>query len=288
MEATEGTITMENEGMKIEQTLFTYSEEEQQEHKINKTNADLIWRPEFFTVNYEMLHSGFNLLETALYGFIKYFLKNNEKFYCSSERLAEMFCVSRNTIDNALKVLKSKWLIDYTSKPKAKWWKIRFIRLLGHEFPNHKICASNISEPQNLGFAEAQNLCNIENKYIENKKESKKKEKNQTSVCELVEAYRNDERVNQAFLEEDVIEWLEYKESRKELYKKPKWFIQQLVVAKRTITQGQQKLDIQKRFSFAVNEAISEWRKWIHWYDDTEKEYLATKKDLFPNPNLNE
>ena len=285
MEATEGTITMENEEMKVEQTLFTYSEEEQQEHKINKTNANLIWRPEFFTVNYEMLHSGFNLLETALYGFIKYFLKNNEKFYCSSERLAEMFCVSRNTIDNALKVLKSKWLIDYTSKPKANWWKIRFVRLLVHEFPNHKICASNISEPQNLGFAEAQNLCNIKNKYIENKKESKKKEKNQTSVSELVEAYKEDERINNAFREEDVLEWLEYKKNRKELYTTTKWFIQQLVVVKRMVVMDKPQLDIQKRFSFAVNEAISEWRKWIHRDEKTERRYLASKKDLFPTPN---
>lgn len=106
MEVTDGAITSVNDDYTVEQTLFTYSEEERQEQKFNKVNADLIWRPEFFYVDYEMLHSGFSLLETALYGFIKFFLKNNEKFYCSSERLAEMFCVSSNTIDNTLKRLK--------------------------------------------------------------------------------------------------------------------------------------------------------------------------------------
>lgn len=277
MEATEGTIAMENEWMKIEQTLFTYSEEEQQEHKINKMNADLMLKPQFITLDYAMLHSGYNRLETAIYWFIKYFLTNNEKFYCTNEQMAEMLCVSETSVSLAIKKLNENDLINLTFKTKANWWKIRFVRLSKSETPTFKIWKSDF-----------QNLKGIYNKKIENKKESKKKEKNQTSFSELVEAYRNDERVNKAFLEEDVIEWLEYKESRKELYKKPKWFIQQLVVAKRNITQGQPKLDIQKRFSFAVNEAISEWRKWIHWYDDTEREYLATKKDLFPNPNLNE
>lgn len=175
MEATEGTITLEEDGMSVEQTLFTYSEQERQENTLNKINADLIWKPEFFTVDYAMLHSGFSMLETALHGFIKFFLKNNERFYCSSERLSKMFCVSEGTIDKAIKTLKEKWLIEVTWKPKAKWWRIRFIQLREQEIPNHKKCASNISEPQNLGFAEAQNLGCINNKYIKNKENKKRK-----------------------------------------------------------------------------------------------------------------
>ena len=108
MEVTDGAVTSVNDDYSVEQTLFTYSEEERQENVLNKMNADLIWKPEFFTVDYAMLHSGFSMLETALYGFIKFFLRNNERFYCSTERLAEMFCVSESTIKNTIKTLKAK------------------------------------------------------------------------------------------------------------------------------------------------------------------------------------
>jgi hypothetical protein len=120
MEVTDGAITSVNDDYTVEQTLFTYSEEERQENALNKMNADLIWQPEFFIIDYDMLHSGFSMLETALYRFIKFFLKNNEKFFISSERLAYMLCVSENTIDNAIKTLKEKKLIGTTSKPRAK------------------------------------------------------------------------------------------------------------------------------------------------------------------------
>ena len=106
MEKTDGSITSLEEGVNVEQMLFTYSENEREEQKINKMNADLILKPQFLTVDYAMLHSGYSLLETALYGFIKYFLTNNEKFYCTNEQLAEMLCVSENTITTAITKLK--------------------------------------------------------------------------------------------------------------------------------------------------------------------------------------
>lgn len=159
MEKTDGSITSLEEGVNVEQMLFTYSENEKEEQRINKMNADLILKPQFITVDYAMLHSGYSLLETALYGFISYFLTNNEKFYCTNEQLAEMLCVSENTITNAMNRLKKDELINLTYKTKANGWKIRFVRLTKFGFPNHKIC---VSEPQNLW--------GIYNKKIENKK----------------------------------------------------------------------------------------------------------------------
>ena len=106
MEKTDGSITSLEEGVNVEQMLFTYSEDEREEQKINKMNADLILKPQFLTVDYAMLHSGYSLLETTLYGFIRYFLTNNEKFYCTNEQLAEMLCVSENTITTAITKLK--------------------------------------------------------------------------------------------------------------------------------------------------------------------------------------
>ena len=107
MDVTDGTITTEENGCVVETKLFTYDENEQQEHKLNKMNADLILRPQFITVDYAMLHSGYSMLETALYGFISYFLRNNEKFYCTNEQLAETLCVSENTISSAITKLKN-------------------------------------------------------------------------------------------------------------------------------------------------------------------------------------
>ena len=159
MEKTDGSITSLEEGVNVEQMLFTYSEEEKEEQRINKMNADLILKPQFITVDYAMLHKGYSLLETALYGFISYFLANNEKFYCTNEQLAEMLCVSENTITNAISKLKKEWLIDLTYRIKAWGWKIRFIRLTKSESPTHKICGSY-----------SQNLWGIYNKKIENKK----------------------------------------------------------------------------------------------------------------------
>lgn len=159
MERTEGSINTTEDGVNVEQMLFTYSEEEREENSLNKLNASLVLKPQFITVDYSMLHNGYSLLETALYGFITYFLANNEKFYCTNEQLAEMLCVSENTITNAMNRLKKDGLINLTYKTKANGWKIRFVRLTKFGFPNHKIC---VSEPQNLW--------GIYNKKIENKK----------------------------------------------------------------------------------------------------------------------
>lgn len=167
MEKTDGLITTEEQWFKVEQTLFTYSEEEKEENNLNKLNANLILRPQFLTLDFAMLHSGYSRVETALYGFIKYFLYNNDKFYCTNEQLAEMLCVSENTITNAVAKLKKDWLINLTYKIKSSGWKIRFIRLTKSVVPTPKICGS-----------ETQNLWDIYNKIIDNKiinKENKQK-----------------------------------------------------------------------------------------------------------------
>lgn len=159
MENTWGSITETNELWTVENVLFTYSEDEREEQKINKMNADLILKPQFLTVDYAMLHSGYSRVETALYGFIKFFLSNNEKFYCTNEQLAEMLCSSETSVSLAIKRLKEDWLINLTFKPKADGWKIRFVRLSKSETPTFKIWKSDF-----------QNLKGIYNKKIENKK----------------------------------------------------------------------------------------------------------------------
>ena len=70
-----------------------------------------------------------------------------------------MLCVSETSVSLAMKKLNENDLINLTFKPKANWWKIRFVRLSKFETPTFKIWKSDL-----------QNLKGIYNKKIENKK----------------------------------------------------------------------------------------------------------------------
>ncbi len=88
----------------MEQMLFTYSEDEREEQRLNKLNADLVLNPQFIPVNPRMLQR-YSLLEATLFGFMSFFLANNEKFYCTNEQLATMLNTSEKTISLAIKKL---------------------------------------------------------------------------------------------------------------------------------------------------------------------------------------
>ena len=275
MEYTWWTITSVNDDFNVQNTLFTYSEDEMEEQRINKTNASLILNPQFIPVSPQMIREWYSYLESIIYGFINFFLSCNEKFYCSNEQLWEMLWVSDKTISLAVKKLKDNWLIDISYRVKANGGKIRLIKNVNSDFT--KMYSQTL-----------QKCKGIENKEIENKKRNIKEKKTPTSIDELVEAYRTDDRINKQFLEEDIIEWLQFKRWRKEYYATVKSFLTQMVVIKKMITNWKPQLDIPKRFSFAVNNAIWYGWKWIHRDDNTERQYLASKKDLFTIPNLDE
>ena len=158
MQKVEGSITSLWENANVEQMLFTYSEEEKEENSLNKLNASLVLKPKFIPVYTSMLKD-LSLLEATIYGFIDFFLGNNEKFYCTNEQIAEMLNVSATSVSNAMTSLKQKWLIDITYKIRTGGWKIRFVRLTKFVIPTYKICKSDL-----------QNLAYIYNKKIENKK----------------------------------------------------------------------------------------------------------------------
>ena len=277
MEVTDGYVTSANDDYTVEQKLFTYSEEEREENSLNKLNADLILKPEFLTVDYAMLHSGFSMLETALYGFIKFFLTNNERFYCTNEQLAEMLCASENTISNAISKLKAEWLIDLTLKIKAGGWKVRFIRLTKSVSPTPKICASD-----------TQNLWGIYNKLIENKKRNIKEKKKNTStasntiptVDELVTAYRETPELVRKIKDEDAVRmFAEYKQStKKTAYKTVGWFIQKLISYIPVISHWEIRYDVGERLKYAVNESRDNWRIKLVRNDEMEQWFQTVKK----------
>ena len=98
--------------------LFTYSEEEQEEKRIAKNNAALVLKPKFIPL-YPKLLIELDIMSAVLYGFIDFFLSNNERFYCSNEQLAELLYTSESTIKRSFQTLQEKKFIKCKYKIKS-------------------------------------------------------------------------------------------------------------------------------------------------------------------------
>lgn len=151
-------ISHEGDWFGVNETLFTYSEEEQEENRIAKNNAALVLKPKFIPLYPKMLQNGYSLIEATVFGFIEFFLTNNERFYCTNEQIAEMLNLSERSISAAISRLEGDGLIKNKYRIKAWWGKIRFIEMQKTTVPNRKICES-----------ESQNMHDIYNKIIDNK-----------------------------------------------------------------------------------------------------------------------
>ncbi|HAH19084.1 MAG TPA: hypothetical protein DCL29_08815 [Eubacterium sp.] len=81
-------------------------------------NAELVLKPKFIPVYPSMLQNGYSLIEATIYGFIDFFLSNNEKFYCTNEQIGEMLNVGITSVSQAINKLKENGLIDISYKIK--------------------------------------------------------------------------------------------------------------------------------------------------------------------------
>ena len=155
MERVDWSVTTQYWEGSSEQFLFTYSEEEREEARLNKMNAELVLKPKFIPVYPSMLQNGYSLIEATIYGFIDFFLSNNEKFYCTNEQIGEMLNVGIK--------LRDAGLIDISYRIKWGGGKIRFIHL-----------SSEYKKIESMTFkkwkSDIQNVKGIYNKNIENKK----------------------------------------------------------------------------------------------------------------------
>lgn len=158
MEATSWSVTEYQNGYSVEHKLFTYSEEEQEENKIARETASMVLNPKFIPLYPKMLQNWFSMIETAIYGFIDFFLSNNNRFYCTDEQIAKMLWIGERSVSSAIKKLKDEWIIVTKHRIKWWWWTIRFIEMQNTATTNRKICDSQM-----------QNVRGIENKIIENK-----------------------------------------------------------------------------------------------------------------------
>lgn len=162
MERVDWSITTQYWEGSSEQFLFTYSEEEREEARLNKMNAELVLKPKFIPVYPSMLQNGYSLIEATIYGFIDFFLSNNEKFYCTNEQIGEMLNVGITSVSQAINKLRDAGLIDISYRIKWGGGKVRFIHL-----------SSEYKKIESMTFkkwkSDIQNVKGIYNKNIENK-----------------------------------------------------------------------------------------------------------------------
>lgn len=142
MERIDWSIIDQSDWFSTQNMMFTYSEEEQEENKIAKNNADCVFKPKFIPVYTAML-SNFSLIEAAIFGFIDFYLSNNERFYWSNEKIAEMLNISARSVTWAISHLEAEWLIKTKYRIKAWWGKIRFVEKQNNSNQTSKICYSN-------------------------------------------------------------------------------------------------------------------------------------------------
>lgn len=183
MERIDWSIINQDDWFSTQNMMFTYSEEEQEENKIAKNNADCVFKPKFIPVYTAML-SHFSLIEATIFGFIDFYLSNNERFYWSNEKIAEMLNISARSVTWAISHLEAEWLIKTKYRIKAWWGKIRFVEKQNDSNQTSKICYSN-----------KKNMLDIYNNIINNNNKSK-------------DLLLLNEEETKAKKEEDLLEWI--------------------------------------------------------------------------------
>lgn len=159
------------------------------------------------------------------------------------------------------------------------WWRPpkSFKTLENSQKPNHN---PTITQPK-PNHNPAKTDLEQEQEHIKKERDkslSKEKESLPT-VLQLVEAYRENERLSKQIPEEHVKRWATYKQSKKSTaYKTLDGFIQQLHVYVNMISNWSLQLDTWLRFGFALNQAIDNWWKGIVRDDKIESQYKWWKK----------
>lgn len=131
---TNGGVVSEEDGLKYDKVLFTYSEDEQEEQMIARETAKLVFSPKFIPFYPELLKLDLSLVEILIFGFIDFYLSNGTgKFYFTNEQISTIVGCSEWTSSQSMSNLKEKGLISLSFKLKSNGGKIRFIRLLKNQ-----------------------------------------------------------------------------------------------------------------------------------------------------------
>lgn len=142
----------DEDGNQTTEFLQVYSEEEVQNNKINKTNAQAVFKPKFIPY-YPEIAREYQLTNTEalIYGFIEFFKASNKnRFYFSNEQIAEVVGCSADTASRSIGNLEKKGLIDTSKKIKAGGGTIRFVNRVFDESESAKPTSQNRQNLQAL------------------------------------------------------------------------------------------------------------------------------------------
>lgn len=130
---------------------------------MEENNEKLILNPEFIPFYPSMFRAGFLAVDCVLYWFIRFFLANNDRFYCTDKQIGDMLGLSVKTVSRSFKKLKETWFIK-TEYRNTKWgWKSRIVELgesNGHGWPFMNGHGWPYIKNNNLLFT------NVNNKYM--------------------------------------------------------------------------------------------------------------------------
>lgn len=129
MQKAEWSITEYHDWYKVENMLFTYTEEEKQRNKINENNASLIMFADFYCIYNSQLSMDTTLAEDRILWFLYYRTKNWKYIYVKNEDLQKLIKWSEATVGRTLKSLEDKWYIDMSIKRIVWAWTDRKLRL---------------------------------------------------------------------------------------------------------------------------------------------------------------
>lgn len=130
MQSTEWSIEYMQDWVHHEKMLMIYDEEEKQQNQINKEHAELLYSPEFIPLYLEEKKKyWFSLSEALIYGFIRFYMKNNKKrrFYFTDEHIWEILDIWHSMVSSAIKKMNDLWIVKKSQKMKAWGGTIRYI-----------------------------------------------------------------------------------------------------------------------------------------------------------------
>lgn len=181
MDKTEWTISQNYWDYEVENTLFTYSKEEQEKIRLaKKIYEQEIWKLEYFTFYQIQLENWMSESQAILYNFIEWYTKTNRDFFYSNETISEKLKWGKDKITNVLKELEKEWYITVKKRIKSWWWLNRFIKTTWKGNPDLLIRKNRIWEiwkpeldnSENPTEVIYNNNINYNNNYINNTEQS--------------------------------------------------------------------------------------------------------------------
>lgn len=177
MQKTEWMITENFGDYSVENTLFTYSKEEQEKIRLaKKIYEQEIWKLEYFTFYQIQLENWMSESQAILYNFIEWYTKTNRDFFYSNDTIADKLKWGKDKITNTLKQLEKEWYITVKKRIKSWWWLNRFIKTTWKGNPDLLIRKNRIWEIWKTELSNSENPpevlynsnINYNNYYINN------------------------------------------------------------------------------------------------------------------------